>query len=150
MSVSEKVTSPDRYAQEFGDLSEAKKTEIIIVLRTFMKELREVLDSTHTVHLVRAVFPDIEPKCATCAFNPATDGLKGFAPTAYGLLWSILYDGVFLCHGEDPNWKGQHAIDPENLSLCNGFHSVRLFGGQKTSLIATQAMQSIRKIAGKK
>ena len=139
----------NRFEEDLAAVNVVEREEIVAVLRTFMAEVREVLEGS--MRMVRLVSPEMEKRCATCAFNPKTDGLPGFAPTAYGLLHSIIEDNkVFLCHGDNPDWKNQHLIDPQKPVLCNGFSSVRLLSGTKTSEMALRTITAIKEIVPKK
>ena len=140
--VPTRITGVDRFQQDFGNLEQYRKDEIIRILRGFMLEIRVIL--ADSARMMGIILPEISDRCATCAFNPATDGFGGFAATAYGLLLAILTDQqVFLCHGDEPDWKAQHPIDPENPLLCHGFQSVVTFSGAKTIALALKTKAAI-------
>ncbi len=145
------IILPDPFEEDFCDASPSDREKIITILRDFIHELRVILDGTEI--RTRVTTPEFSERCETCAFASCTDVLPGFPGTVYGLLRSITRDKIFACHDENPNWKGQHPIDPERVQICSGFASIRLYAGSIATVLAVRKMRLIREIvptAGKK
>ncbi len=137
----------DRFEQDFGGVTRAEREKIIEVLHIFMEELREAM--TESVKMMKKISLEMDESCHTCAFNPVGDGLKGFAGTTYGLVHAILHDKLFLCYGNQSDWKA-NTVDPDQAELCSGFTVVRIYSGSKATIIALRAMKAIREIVPKK
>ncbi|HEY4508982.1 MAG TPA: hypothetical protein VJC13_01715 [Candidatus Paceibacterota bacterium] len=148
MDATDLIRPVNLFEQDFSRATEAEREQVVALLRVFMARLRIILRGCEP--MVRKVTPQNEERCATCAFNPVTDSLPGFALTAYGVLQCIYNDQkAFLCHGENPDWEDQHLIDPANPILCNGFLAVRLYAGISAALLAIRTMKAIRKVVPK-
>ena len=145
--LEEIIKSPNSFEQDFAGATKEQREKIVSILRNFMVEIRKILDNSG--RMTRIMRPEIEKQCATCAFNPKLDNLPGFAPTAYGLLYAIWRDNVFICHENQSAWK-QNLVFREEIKLCNGFESIRLFSGTKSSLATAKAFRSIREVFPKK
>lgn len=135
----------DRFEEEFGTLPEKQRQRIISVLRGFMKRVRKMQERKQ--RLMKAVPPEVKGTCSSCAFDPSLGSSKAFPGTAYGLLWSIFHDKLFVCHAGQPGWKEEGQIDCNRLKLCEGFRAVRIFCGTELALEAAQTLEKIQKIA---
>jgi hypothetical protein len=145
------ITVPNRFEEDFKNISLEKRERVIVILHEFMKEIRVLLQASE--FRTRRATPQFAERCATCAFAECTDNFVGFPPTTYGLLLSFTRDLIFCCHGEHPNWKEQHPVDLQRPTLCHGFASVRLYSSAQATLLAVNTMKKIREIvptAGKK
>jgi hypothetical protein len=122
-------------------------------LRLFMEELRVIL--RRRAPEMRRRFPDAHPACATCAFNPATDRMRGWDTTAHRLIQAIQNDEPFYCHHSMPYVKNVGWIPPYTLGangpevdvskmqLCAGWADV--VGDPDTKTAVDRAAQRLGK-----
>ncbi len=127
------MESPNHLERELASITPGQLALVTEVLKVFMAEIRQIISQSR---------PN---SCSTCAFNPATDDLPGFAPTAYGLIWAICNHKLFLCHHNQPTWEN-NLIDPSKAPLCESFRSVLTTNARAAYSSATRAMEAIRKI----
>jgi hypothetical protein len=133
------IKSPNKLEEDLGQLSSDLLQNVVGVLVTFMREIREVEAANGG------------NQCESCAFDPATDSRKGFAPTAYGVLWAIYNRKLFICHANQPDSKDNVLDTSKGVALCNGFKEVVAEHNLATArAIAERAMHAIRQIVPKK
>ena len=131
------MKSPNRLNEDLGDMTEAERNAVLVVLTTFMREIRQVREQCSDA-------TNSGMTCESCAFEPIKDSEKGFAATAYGLLWAICNQKLFVCHANQPTWKDNVLDTSKGVVLCNGFRQV--IGDIRTFAIAEKAMTAIREI----
>jgi hypothetical protein len=127
--------------RDFGVLEGQKLQGVLYILRQFMEDIRTYAGQAET-RLGCTQIQRLE-RCSTCALNPATDGFPGFAPTAYGFLYSILYDKRFLCHGNQPLWPGTDKVDLSRARECAGSMSLYVVFEDESKTLARRAMDAL-------
>ena len=141
------IPSPNAFREDLSPLTEEQYSKVLWVLKNFMREVREI--ERQASERTRHACPEKAGQCASCAFNPETDREFGFAPTAYGLLVSILLpEKLFLCHANQPHWK-ENVLLPDRLKLCEGFASVVVVDHEKARACARRAIEAIAEIVPK-
>jgi hypothetical protein len=121
-----------------GDMTPAQLIAVLGVLTTFMSEIRQIREQAP------CAAHGSGPTCESCAFEPTKDSEKGFAPTAYGLLWAICNRKLFVCHANQPTWEDNLLDTSKGVVLCNGFKQVK--DEDRAHVVATKAMEAIREI----
>lgn len=141
------VKARDFLAEEVGDLDAGRKSQVLDVLSEFMRDIRACLDTT--LAQMSVAHPECPVPCPTCAFNPKTDGWKGFGPTAYGLARALHRGTNFFCHWGHPE-RRDNIFDLTKVTPCIGFTSVKVSYPVEAKRIANKAMEQIEAIVGKK
>ncbi len=142
------VEAPNFFELEVGELSPARKKIIIELLRMFMEGMRKILVQSQNILACCGSGVTIREPCRSCAFNPMTDGARGFAPTAYGLLRAVHRDALFLCHDNQPGWA-ERKLDPNKLELCAGLAKIRITRPKRAFRLAERTMKALEQILGR-
>ncbi len=91
------------------------------VLRSFLTDVQARFKKLAPTYFRE--HPDARRPCATCAFNPATNAMRGWEKTAIGLI--DVCEGKkleFRCHTGSPKPGEQYGISPHE---CAGMQVVR-------------------------
>lgn len=138
------LKAPNHFESDFGNLDPQRRREVIAVLRTFMEDLRGLLEKVDPV--VERCRKDMA-RCTTCAFEPSTDAWPGFAATTYGLLKSFGDEHPFYCHrNQILENHNNNLIDPTKLPLCNGFITLMALKRAEVKALTQKASTAIQKI----
>ncbi len=140
------ITAPNRFEEELQHITREQRNDIVAVLRTFMEEIRELLEEAKQMPGDQC--GTVKPECATCAFNRKTDSWEGFTATAYGLAWAFAQGKLFMCHSNQPGHI-DNKIDISKLVLCEGFTTLHTRKFEQAHAIASEAMATIQRIAPK-
>jgi hypothetical protein len=132
--------------EELGELNPEKQARVRGVLEGFMRDVREHLKTVEEIASLAEI--SCPTPCPTCAFNPKTDGLKGFAPTAYGLARTIHLGNRFYCHKGQRGHK-HNLIDLSKVEVCMGYALVMVTRPDEAKKLADAAMDEIRAIVDK-
>lgn len=106
-----------RFEPTWDDLRRRKL--VLNWCRAFIAELRALLR--------RVPSEKQRERCATCAFNPATDKMKGFDATCVNLRDAIDRGKPFYCHDDLPFVKGIGWVakdDPSQMRPCGGYADI--------------------------
>ncbi len=117
------VEAPNWLEKELGELTPEQLQKVTGILRRFMITIRELMNRGKDRMDQCSVTAGVN--CASCAFNPATDGSLGFAATAYGLMRTFRLTAPFMCHrSQSSAEKAENMVRTETLEHCVGFSIV--------------------------
>lgn len=84
------------------------------IFRNFIGRLRVIRDRNAPAYF--GDNPEASRECATCAFEPSTDGWQGFDATMMHLQKAIAEDRPFFCHHGMTYVKGHGWIPPLKIN----------------------------------
>lgn len=134
MHLVKAITDPLK--RDFGIVSEEQKKVVEKILREFMMKIGALVDHVDCRHA-----------CSSCGLSPkANMSPEEFLPTAYGLVWAISNDKLFVCHGnQHQHWgRGKNVIDTHRLKLCANLDSIMESHGMQILALADKTMSEIR------
>lgn len=122
------MNSLDLHAKLLDETDCRRRRLVLRWCRAFIRELRELL---RRVPAARQ-----RQRCATCAFNPATDKMRGFDSTCVNLKNAIDLGKPFYCHDDLPyvrgvGWTPKPKV--EDMRLCGGFADIAADPKTKTA-----------------
>jgi hypothetical protein len=135
------VKSMDHLRLERGKMNPGQMEKVGRLLGVMMKKIRRVFRSR--AGQIYAGAPKLRRVCATCALNPATSTWKGAIQTNYGFMKSLRDQTPFICHENQPGWKGGD-INLKNLQPCMAF--VIVAGDRDAQRLARRADRAISRV----
>ncbi len=137
MNMSIITPEQDPLARDFGPLTKEALRLVEALLKVFMKEIGELVESHPCDHA-----------CGSCGLSPKTCFKpKEFLPTAYGLVWAITKGKLFVCHGNQPEWAIGSRIDTDRLRLCGNLEAIKTLPEKTLSRLAHMTMSEISAVA---
>ena len=139
----------DPLTRDFGLVPDTKKATVETILRRFMRGIGELVESAEAKALQNHG-EACHQSCSGCGLSLETHMLPAeFLPTAYGLLWAIVDSKLFVCHGNQPEWKGaRNVIDTSRLRLCGNWVTIMQLHDDAISSLAKRTMSEITAILG--
>ncbi len=108
---------------ELGTLDAGRLQQVTGILQGFMGAIREL--QRRGENRMTQCQVTVGTGCHSCAFNPATDGLPGFAATAYGLVRTFRLTAPFMCHrSQSGPERVTNTVRRSTLEHCVGFATV--------------------------